>query len=145
MLLGGTVVGAELLASCVPGEKAKDTVAGKEHIAFLNEVGDTILPPTKTPGANEADVGSFMLVMVQDCYSPQNKQAFFEGIGKIDEAATKKSGKKFMQLDAGQRTALLIDLDAEQEEYMQSKKREDRKSTRLTSRHKCETSIQSYP
>ena len=32
-----------------------------DQIAFLDEVADTILPETKTPGAKAAKVGPFML------------------------------------------------------------------------------------
>ena len=42
-----------------------------EKIRWLDEVAETILPETQTPGAKAAEVGAFMAVMVTDCYLPQ--------------------------------------------------------------------------
>jgi len=125
ILLGGTVVGAELLASCTSTVKDATTLVGSEYIPMLNEIGDTILPPTDTPGAKAADIGSFMLLMIQDCYNPANQEAFYEGIRKVDEASNLKYNKGFMELEATQREELLIELDKEQEEYMRKKKRDE--------------------
>jgi len=70
LLLGGTVVGAEaFLKGCKPeskyGESLKFT---PQDIAYLDEVAETILPRTSTPGAKDAKVGQFMTVIVNDCY-----------------------------------------------------------------------------
>jgi hypothetical protein len=122
LIMGGTLIGAEFLVSgCKSGAAKVADLFNADHIAFLNEVGETILPATSTPGAKAADVGSFMAVMVRDCYTPADQDTFVKGLGKIDEASNKKFSKKFMDLDAGQRTALLTDLDKEQKEYSGSK------------------------
>jgi hypothetical protein len=47
-----------------------------------------------------------------------------DGVNKLNEASDKKYGKKFLDIDAKQRTELLTALDAEQKEYT-SKKKED--------------------
>lgn len=126
LLLGGTVISAELLSSCTSTVKDTSTLVGSEHIPLLNEIGETILPTTeKSPGAKAADIGSFMLLMIQDCYRPENQQAFYAGVGQVDEASTLKYGKGFMQLNASQREELLLEIDKEQEEYMRKKKRDE--------------------
>jgi len=126
LLLGGTVISAELLSSCTSTVNDASSLVGSEHIPLLNEIGETILPTTeKSPGAKAADVGSFMLLMIQDCYRPENQEAFFAGIGKIDQASNNKYSKGFMQLDAAQREELLIELDEEQEAYMKKKKHDE--------------------
>ncbi len=129
-ILGGTVVGANLFVdmACNPSSKEAGDVNSffsQDRIAYLNEVGETILPKTSTPGAKEAKVGEFMAVMVKDCYTPEDQKIFIEGLSKLDEAAEKKGGKKFIELDAAQRTVLLMDLDKEQKEYQKNKKEED--------------------
>ena len=78
ILLGGTLLGAEAFMS---GCKTSDKGAAafnltKDDIAFLNEVGETILPATATPGAKEAKVGEFMSVYVKDCYDPKDETIF---------------------------------------------------------------------
>jgi len=128
LIMGGTIIGAEfLLSGCKPHAAA--TLANlfdEDHVAFLDEVADTILPDTaSSPGAKAAKVGSFMTVMVRDCYEPADQDIFVKGLGKIDEASNKKFSKNFMDLDATQKTALLTDLDKEQEVYSKAKKPKD--------------------
>ena len=126
LIMGGTMIGAEFLVSgCKPNAAKVQDLFDTDHVAFLNEVGNTILPTTSTPGAKAADVGNFMAVMVRDCYEPADQDIFLKGLGKIDDAANKKFSKKFMDLDATQRTALLTDLDKEQQEYSKTKKPKD--------------------
>jgi len=124
-LLGGTLVGADLLVSCVPNVRNGHALIGQEHIALLNEIGETILPQTDTPGAKAADVGKFMLLMVQDCYSSDNQIIFYEGIGQVEQASKQHYGKRFMQLDPHQRETLLLEIDREQEAYMKQKQPKD--------------------
>jgi hypothetical protein len=126
LVMGGTLVGAEfLLSGCKTKTASVQDLFDADHVAFLNEVADTILPETKTPGAKAAKVGDFMAVMVRDCYEPADQDIFLKGTGQIDDAANKKFSKKFMDLDATQRTALLTDLDKEQQAYSKTKKPKD--------------------
>lgn len=120
LILGGTIIGAEFFMSgCKPGSSASNIgdLAKPEITSFLDEVAETILPETGTPGAKAAKVGAFMNVMVRDCYTEADQKVFLEGIGKLDEASNKKFSKKFMEITAAQRTELLTDLDKEAKEY----------------------------
>jgi hypothetical protein len=125
-LLGGTVLGADLFLNyaCKPSTKDVSALFETDQLAFLNEIADTILPETSTPGAKAAKVGDFMAVMVRDCYKPEDQKVFMKGLSEIDEASDKKFGKKFMQADTKQRTDLLKELDLAQKDF-QEKKKED--------------------
>jgi hypothetical protein len=126
LIMGGTMIGAEyLLSGCKPKAAKVEDLFNTDHVAFMDEVAETILPTTSTPGAKAAKVGDFMAVMVRDCYEPADQDIFLKGLDKIDDAANKKFSKKFMDLDATQRTALLTDLDKEQQEYSKTKKPKD--------------------
>lgn len=127
LILGGTVIGAEFFISgCKSGNSVNtDDLFAKETTAWLNEVGETILPETKTPGAKAANVGGFMAIMVRDCYTADDQKIFKKGIGQLDEASNKKFKKSFLEADAKQRTELLTDLDKEAKEYSKTKKPED--------------------
>jgi hypothetical protein len=128
LILGGTVIGAEFFMSGCKSSTSASGVADlskPEIVAFLDEVGETILPATTTPGAKAAEIGKFMGVMVTDCYTEPDQKIFLKGISDLDEASNKKFGKKFMEADAKQRTELLTDLDAEQKAYTKTKKPED--------------------
>jgi hypothetical protein len=127
LLLGGTIVGANVfLEGCKPADKKVATLAfTQDDIAFLDEVGETILPQTSTPGAKAAKIGEFMKVMVNDCYTPEDQKIFHEGMQKIDDESKKKFDRVFMELDPKQRHELLVQLDKEQRDYSEKKKNEE--------------------
>jgi hypothetical protein len=129
LLLGGAVIGSEFFLSGCKNTEKKDSASAnfsKDDIAFLDEVGETILPTTPgSPGAKAAAIGTFMTVMVKDCYDDASQKAFMEGMDKLNEASKKKNGKTFLESTPEQRTALLQDLDKEQREYTKVKKPED--------------------
>jgi hypothetical protein len=84
-------------------------LAGND-IAYLDEVAETILPATKTPGAKAAKVGEFMTVIVNDCYEEKDQKIFMEGMDKLNEASKKKNSKTFMESTPEQRHDLLVAL-----------------------------------
>src|ERR1700761_2250033 len=95
LIMGGAVIGAEyFLSGCKSPTATVADLFDTDHVAFLNEVADTILPTTSSPGAKAANVGHFMAVMVQDCYTADDQKIFLEGLTKLDDAAKKQySGK----------------------------------------------------
>ncbi|MGH8027275.1 MAG: gluconate 2-dehydrogenase subunit 3 family protein [Pseudoxanthomonas sp.] len=78
-------------------------------VAKLDEIAETILPRTKTPGAKDAGVGLFIAQFVTDCYTPENQATFRAGLADID----KRAGDRFVSLAPQARTELLRTLDAE--------------------------------
>ena len=128
LLLGGTIIGANFfLEGCRPADKeAKTGLAFDDaDIAYLDEVAETIIPQTSTPGAKAAKVGAFMTVMVKDCYEEKDQKIFREGMNKLNAASEKKFDKPFMEADAKQRHDLLVEVDKETKEYQSNKKPEE--------------------
>lgn len=125
LLLGGTLVGANAFLTGCKTKTGKTEAFTQSDIAYLDEIADTILPTTSTPGAKAAQVGQFMTVMVNDCYEAKDQKAFREGMEKINELSDKEFGKNFMQITPQQRHSLLVKLDAEAKEYTKNKKPED--------------------
>jgi hypothetical protein len=78
-------------------------------IGTLDEIAETILPRTRTPGAKDAGAGAFMATFVTDCYTAEQQAAFRAGLADID----KRAGGGFVALTAPDRTELLRTLDAE--------------------------------
>lgn len=126
VLLGGVafVGGSGLLeASARLQPRAQVTRQGvgsftAQDVALLDEVADTILPETKTPGAKAAQVGAFMALMVTDTYTEHNQAVFRAGLQKLTAAS-------FMALPPAQRLALLAQLDREQKLYMDARTGDD--------------------
>jgi hypothetical protein len=92
-------------------------VLAASDVALLDEVADTILPPTKTPGAKAAGVGPFIAVMVADVYNPRQQRIFTDGLRTLERECLAQHGTGFMSASAAQRLALLERLDREQYEY----------------------------
>jgi Gluconate 2-dehydrogenase subunit 3 len=135
-LLGGiTFVGGSGLLAAL--ENASLPVAGTpgefsaENIAFLDEIAETILPETKTPGAKAAQTGAFMALMVTDSYSHAQQKIFREGMQKIEDATKKAHKVSFMQATAQQRLAVLSVLDREQKRVMDAREAAERKKKGL--------------
>jgi hypothetical protein len=129
LLLGGTIIGAEVfLSGCTNADKKIGSAGlnfSPDDISFLDEVGETIIPATDTPGAKEARIGEFMHTIVRDCYNEREQQIFVDGMSKLNDASKQKNGKSFLESNPAERKSLLIDLDKEQKEYTTKKKPED--------------------
>lgn len=126
-LATGTVfIGGDLLLSgCTNGPSLGGPSFSDDDISFLDDVAETILPRTSTPGAKEAGVGRFMTVMVNDCYTKADQKVFHEGIGKLNDASKEAYKTGFQSATPEQRTELLTKLDGEAKAYNSSKKPED--------------------
>src|SRR6266513_5060066 len=121
-MLGGVVfVGSGDLLTAVEHAHARVTASRKQigaftaqDVALLDEVADTILPETKTPGAKAAHTGAFMALMVTDTYDERQQGVFRDGMQKLNDAA-------FMAATPAQRLAKLEQLDREQKTYMDTR------------------------
>ncbi len=115
-LLGGTIIGSELLLSGCTDKVGGRVSFSESDIALLDEIGETILPATQdSPGAKAAKVGAFMKTMVNDCYSEKEREVFLRGIGEFEQSVEDTYSKGFMELDQDQRHDLLFKLDKEAE------------------------------
>jgi len=127
LLVGGSVIGAEaFLTGCRKSPEQQAAASAEftpDTIAFLDEVGETILPASPaSPGAKEAKIGEFMKVIVTDCYEEKDQKIFHTGIPKLNEAAQKKYSKDFMDLVATEKHDLLVAVDGEMKDYNKNKK-----------------------
>lgn len=125
LLLGGTILGSQAFLSGCKSASSDVVAFTPKDIEFLNEVAETILPATSTPGAKEAKVGEFMTVIVKDCYKPAESKAFMEGMAKLDQASKDKNGKGFLESTKEQRHDLLVALDKEAADFQKSKKEDE--------------------
>ena len=136
-LLGGVafVGGNSLLAAAEKTDTALERGLGNfsaQDVAYLDEIAETILPATKTPGAKAAKTGAFMALMVTDCYSPAEQKVFRDGMRKVDEAMRNTNNVSFMTATPAQRLAVLTTLDHEQKRVMDAREAADRKRKGLS-------------
>jgi hypothetical protein len=88
-------------------------------VALLDEIAETILPETSTPGAKAAKTGAFMALMVTDAYTDRDQRVFRDGMRSLEEACSAATGKGFMHATAAERLTLLEALDREQKTAME--------------------------
>ncbi|MCK6692303.1 MAG: gluconate 2-dehydrogenase subunit 3 family protein [Thermoanaerobaculia bacterium] len=130
ILMGGSLLGADsLLANNINWDAMDDAdyskdigIFSKGQIKLMNEVADTILPTTNTPGAKTAKVGQFIAVIVSDCYKADEQKRFVDGLATLDQRCKQKYGKNFMRCSKSQRHDYLVELDKEQKEPPKDKK-----------------------
>jgi hypothetical protein len=133
-LLGGVALigGSALITGCrTEKTDVPSTPFTPDEVAYLDEIADTILPTTSTPGAKAAKTGEFMARMVTDSYSPEDEKIFRAGMQKLNDASkAKNGGKTFMESTPQQRLDLLKTLDKEQFDYSEKQRLENLKRSK---------------
>lgn len=103
-MIGGT----SLFSGC---STQTPTHFSAENIALLDEIAETILPRTDTPGAKDAKVGEFMSVFVTDCYTLDERAIFHKGLLSLEDQCLETYQRGFMSLTAAEREAVVAELD----------------------------------
>lgn len=111
LMMGGTMVGATaILTGCAPESQIEGLNFSPEDIAFLDEVGDTIIPTTDTPGAKAVGIGSFIVMMVKDTYDAESQGTFVSGINSMRSGFKSANGKAFEEASTDERIAFLNEM-----------------------------------
>jgi hypothetical protein len=109
---GSAFVGADpLLAAAMPS--APSTAYTGAEVALFDEIAETILPRTDTPGAKDAKVGSFIARYSSACYTAAQIASLHAGLAALDVSAHKRFGTGFLHARPAQRQALLEEIDRE--------------------------------
>jgi len=78
---------------------------------IVAEVAEMIIPKTSTPGAKDAGVPAFIVMMLQDCYKTPEHKSFVEGLNDLQK-------KQFLTMDASQKTEILTQVEKDSVEQM---------------------------
>jgi hypothetical protein len=132
ILTGGAVVGMDVFLSGCTNASTNTIVFNADTIALLDEIGETILPKTATPGAKDAQIGKFMQTIVADCYFPADQEIFTNGIETLKKECTKKYNKDFLACNMQERTTLVKQFDEEAKQYNIKKYAADAEITEKT-------------
>jgi len=120
LLLGGALTTsglgafADVLRLEGPGAQQIKSLASSETL--IAEIADTFIPDSKgVPGAKAAGLGPFIVMMMQDCYTPNVQRHFQEGLAKVEEVSKNRFQRSFISLTLKEREELFGIFKAEAE------------------------------
>lgn len=118
-LLGGAFSAPTLLAmqrweDRLPSENfPAELTLTENQKQIVAEVAEMIIPKTTTPGAKDAGVPAFIVMMLQDCYKAPEHKSFTEGVNSLEK-------KQFLTLGNEQKIALLKQVETDSAEEMKA-------------------------
>ncbi|GAA4314942.1 gluconate 2-dehydrogenase subunit 3 family protein [Compostibacter hankyongensis] len=115
ILMGGALSASTLsvmLDSCSQApKKGSGTQFTEDEKSMVDRMSDIIIPKTDTPGAKEAGVPAFIVMMMQECYPEKDQQQFHDGLAAFDSRCRKQYKKSFLELSPEKQTEALTQLD----------------------------------
>lgn len=110
-LLGGalTMSGFGAFAGVLSPESVKgfEVKSIESQEALIAELANTIIPDRKDiPGAKAAGLGSFIVMMMKDCYTADMQSHFAAGLMKVEEVAQSQFKRSFTSLSLKEREEL---------------------------------------
>ena len=84
-----------------------------DQFALLEQVCETLIPSTDTPGAIKAGVPVFIRQLLGDWGSQETHAAMLGVLDRIENEAWRRRGAAFLELSAEQRLDVMRSLDAE--------------------------------
>src|SRR5437868_13215801 len=74
---------------------------------LLAALAETIIPSTDTPGAREAGVGDFIVMMIRECTDRKNQNKFIDGLKDLQGYSKSKFGKEYEHCTEAEQEAVL--------------------------------------
>jgi len=110
-------VGAIILPACTQNEGRTSTALKNLKITgdqekMIADLTQTILPSTGGPGAKELQSHLFTLMMIDDCFLPDEQKKFVDGLRLFEESCQKKYSTSFSKCNAEQKNEFLKDIEA---------------------------------
>lgn len=119
-----------VLWGCRPEQKSPLTdwkpqfLTNKQGV-LVAEMAERILPRTSTPGAQDVFVHEFIDLMVKNCFKPEEKKMFLDGLEEIERECQNAYGKPFAKCSPEQQLELLNRIDADARRLVKENKIHD--------------------
>lgn len=99
-----------------------DSGFNAQQVALIEEICETVIPRTDTPGAKDAGLPAFVIGMIRDCYTPTQQALFEAGMANVETRSQLNFGKSFTDASDAERTELLSAIDSEALAYNKGEK-----------------------
>lgn len=115
--------GLVLIPSCLrePGKPTIDLAnlnLNSSDEELLAQIVEVIIPETDIPGARSLHLHLFVMKMVDDCHSQEDRLQFVEGLKKWNEEAKQALGVVFGEAEEVQRVHFVEEVDADSEHVL---------------------------
>lgn len=113
--------GVAVLPACLQEDKSKSSMLLKnfqlsgQQEKTLEELTETILPATGTPGAKAVYAHLFVLKMLDDCYKKEDQQKFVTGLAAFEKETKQKYNQSFAQCSKTQRDEMVAGINAKKD------------------------------
>jgi hypothetical protein len=87
--------------------KKPDDIFIEYHKELIAALAETIIPATDTPGAKDAGVPEFMIVLLNDCTDRKSKNKFIDGLKELRKYCLDKHGKEYQHCTEEQQYIVL--------------------------------------
>lgn len=113
--------GMAIIPSCMNDRRKSTILLSKITISaededMLEELCETILPKSSTPGAKDISSHLFVLKMVDDCRKKEDQDKFISGMKAFQEKCKSTAGKDFISSTADEKKAILASIIADKDE-----------------------------
>ena len=90
-----------------PGMGPQNVIFSDAQRALVDELVERIIPTTDTPGAMEAGVTSYIEMIVDEFYQPDERGGFLRDLQAVDNYAMERYGAPFTGLEHEQQDAII--------------------------------------
>lgn len=119
ILMGGVLTAPTLsvfLESCSSDKKStlnkgSGTEFTEDEKKVVEGMVDVIIPRTDTPGAVDAEVPAFIVMMMQETYPEEDQKEFHSGLAAFDNWCQDEYEESFLELSSDKQDTAVADLD----------------------------------
>lgn len=119
LLIGGTAAVSTfgVMTQSCSGGHGDAAVFDDTALELMDAVCDTLIPETDVPGAKAAGVGQFVVMMLEECHSAEERVDVTKGLAELNAAARKRYDDSFSKLALADREGLLKALEQDEAPY----------------------------
>ncbi len=97
--------------------KSPDVQYVANNRELLAALAETIIPTTDTPGAKEAGVADFIVMMIRECTERKNQNKFIDGLKDVQSYSKSQYGRDYQHCTAAEQEAVLTHFEQRDKGY----------------------------
>ncbi|HVB03290.1 MAG TPA: gluconate 2-dehydrogenase subunit 3 family protein [Chitinophagaceae bacterium] len=116
ILMGGALSVSTMAVMLEECKREQQYGAGPAFTAdennMISAMCEIIIPRTHTPGAKDAGVPAFVVMMMQECYPDRDQADFHAGLKSFNDLCLHSYGNSFLDLTPDKQVAAVKELDS---------------------------------